>query len=185
MGLARHHMSKIREIKKDDAFQSCKKFGKPGSVTDKYRVALRHSDSVEVMDAKSPQANSTNSAGPARTVGTHRGRNSSAPEDGELIRDVEAAQMELEKSIEAVAKAKRKSEIARIRLALANGDPASALSLSRVGTGMGLRPDGSPDVFSLEDEGESLRVSVAGWAVVWCRMLVHGTLMILLPCTFD
>jgi len=41
--------------------------------------------------------------------------------EGELIRDVEAAQMELEKSIVAVAEAKRKSEIARIRLALANG----------------------------------------------------------------
>jgi len=41
--------------------------------------------------------------------------------EGELIRDVEAAQIELEKSIVAVAEAKRKSEMARIRLALANG----------------------------------------------------------------
>ena len=27
------HMGKIREIKKDESFQQCQKFGKPGSVT--------------------------------------------------------------------------------------------------------------------------------------------------------
>ena len=89
IGLARQHMGQIREIKKSGAYQDCKRFGKPGSVADKYRVALHKSDSVGSLyqGKKSPQAEV-----PAQA----------APAGNELIREVEDAQIELERSIEAV-----------------------------------------------------------------------------------
>ena len=153
LALARQHMEKLGDIKKDGAYKDCKKFGKPGSVTDKYRVAFRKSDSVGVFGSLSaPDAVPTeplekNDGGKARH------------EDAGLIADVEAAQLELEKSIAAVAKAKRRSEMARVRLALANGDPAAALR-SAMSTGMTHGPfEGQPDVLSLdEDKGDGSRI---------------------------
>ena len=160
IGLARQHMGKIQEIKKDESFKACKKYGKPGSVADKYRNALRHSDTVEVMEITRASPKSKGAVN-VRSEGV--GDPGGEPGEGELIRDVEAAQMELEKSIEAVAKAKRKSELARIRLALANGDPAASLSLPHGGTGTGQRsPSGPPDVFSLDQE-EGIE-----WAIMCC-----------------
>jgi len=89
LGLARQHMSQIREIKKSCAYHDCKRLGKPGSVTDKYRVALQKSDTVGSLY----QGKQTTSVEPTAQA---------APEADELIREVENAQMELEKSIEAV-----------------------------------------------------------------------------------
>jgi hypothetical protein len=82
-------MSQIREIKKSGAYNECKRFGKPGSVTDKYRVALQKSDNVGSLY----QGKQTTTVEPTAQA---------APEADELIREVENAQKELEKSIEAV-----------------------------------------------------------------------------------
>jgi hypothetical protein len=99
LGLARQNISKLREVKKDPSYKECVKYGKPGSVADKYRVALRRSDKVGFLADSPKSLRRENSAlGGNKETGSAR----EDPEDQDLIRDVEAAQFELEKSIEAV-----------------------------------------------------------------------------------
>jgi hypothetical protein len=92
--LARQNMSKMREMKKDESFHICEKFGKPSSVTDKYRMALRKNEflALETLDPYLSR----------KLLSSDRGDREGKGDVSNLIRDVEAAQNELEKSIQAV-----------------------------------------------------------------------------------